>query len=274
MKKILLAFDGTNFSVGAFEFARRMNEVSPILLTGIFLPQAEYANLWNYGDAMAGPLLVPVVESSEEEKMEKNKTRFRKLCQDEGIDYRVHEDSFDFALPELKKETRFADLLIIGSESFYENMGTREPNEYLEDSLHGVECPVLVVPEKFDYPMTNILSYDGSESSVYAIKQFTYLFQEMSENPTLLVYANKKTDGEIPEEVNIEELTARHFADLTVTKIDSASAKYFSAWMSEKKSAILISGSFGRSLFSRIFRKSFISDVIRDHQLPVFIAHR
>ena len=124
MKKILLAFDGTNFSVGAFEFARRMNEVSPILLTGIFLPQAEYANLWNYGDAMVGPLLVPVVESSEEEKMEKNKTRFRKLCQDEGIDYRVHEDSFDFALPELKKETRFADLLSIGSESLYENMVT------------------------------------------------------------------------------------------------------------------------------------------------------
>jgi len=274
MKKILLAFDGTNFSVGAFEFARKMNEVNPILLTGIFLPQASYANLWNYGDAMAGPLLVPVVESSEEEKMKKNIARFRKLCQDEGIDYRVHEDSFDFALPELKRETRFADLLIIGSESFYENMGIREPNEYLEDGLHGVECPVLVVPEKFDYPVTNVLSYDGSESSVYAIKQFTYLFPEMSENPTLLVYANKKTDSEIPEEVNMEELAARHFSDLTVTKIDSSSAKYFGAWISEKKSAILVSGSFGRSVFSRIFRKSFISDVIRDHKLPVFIAHR
>jgi nucleotide-binding universal stress UspA family protein len=274
MKKILLVFDGTNFSVGAFEFARKMNEVSPILLTGIFLPQAEYANLWNYGDAMVGPLLIPVVERSEEEKMEKNVARFRKLCQDEGIDYRVHEDSFDFALRELKKETRFADLLIIGSESFYENMGIREPNGYLEDGLHGVESPVLVIPEKFDYPMTNILSYDGNKSSVYAIKQFAYLFPEMSGNPTLLVYANKKTDSEIPEEVNIEELTARHFPDLTVTKIDSSSGKYFGAWISKKKSAILISGSFGRSLFSRIFRKSFISDVIRDHKLPVFIAHK
>jgi len=274
MKKILLAFDGTNFSVGAFEFAQKMNEVSPILLTGIFLPQAEYANLWNYGDAMAGPLLIPVVESSEEEKMEKNKARFGKLCQGEGIDYRIHEDNFDFALPELKKETRFADLLIIGSESFYENMGIREPNEYLQDSLHEVECPVLVVPERFDYPLANILSYDGSESSVYAIKQFTYLFPEMSGNPTLLIYANKKTDSEIPEEVNIEELTARHFQDLTVTRIDTGSAKYFSSWISEKKSAVLISGSFGRSLFSRIFKKSFISDVIRDHKLPVFIAHK
>ena len=144
----------------------------------------------------------------------------------------------------------------------------------MEDGLHGVESPVLVIPEKFDYPMTNILSYDGNKSSVYAIKQFAYLFPEMSGNPTLLVYANKKTDSEIPEEVNIEELTARHFPDLTVTKIDSSSGKYFGAWISKKKSAILISGSFGRSLFSRIFRKSFISDVIRDHKLPVFIAHK
>ena len=40
MKKILIAFDGTHFSDGAFEFARRVNELQPILLTGVFLPQA------------------------------------------------------------------------------------------------------------------------------------------------------------------------------------------------------------------------------------------
>ena len=274
MKKILLAFDGMHFSEGALEFARRLNELRPVLLTGIFLPQAEYANLWSYGDAMSGPLFIPVIENSEEEKVEKNIARFEKLCQKQGIEYRVHKDCFDFALPELKKETRFADLLIIGSESFYENLGTKGPNDYIQDTLHGVECPVLVVPEIFDFPTTSILSYDGSESSVYAIKQFAYLFPEMAENPTLLVYAKEETDNEIPDEVNIEELAARHFPDLTVTKLDIKPEKYFSAWLAEKKSAILISGSFGRSLFSRVFKKSFISGVIKDHKLPVFIAHR
>ena len=37
MKKILLAFDGTHFSNGAFQFARELNELEPALVTGAFL---------------------------------------------------------------------------------------------------------------------------------------------------------------------------------------------------------------------------------------------
>ena len=48
MKTIILAFDGVHFSEGAFEFARRLNESQPVLLTGVFLPQAELSNLWSY----------------------------------------------------------------------------------------------------------------------------------------------------------------------------------------------------------------------------------
>jgi hypothetical protein len=36
MKKVILACDGSHFSEGAFEFARRLNELRPILLTGVF----------------------------------------------------------------------------------------------------------------------------------------------------------------------------------------------------------------------------------------------
>ena len=37
MKKVVIAFDGNHFSEGAFEFVRRLNELQPILLTGVFL---------------------------------------------------------------------------------------------------------------------------------------------------------------------------------------------------------------------------------------------
>ena len=66
MRKILLAFDGTNFSRGAFDFARRMNLHSPILLTGVFLPQVNYANLWSYaGTAAVAPMFIPMVEDED-----------------------------------------------------------------------------------------------------------------------------------------------------------------------------------------------------------------
>ena len=274
MKKILLAFDGQHFSEGAFECARLLNEKEPIFLTGIFLPQVDIANLWSYAEGVSGSLFIPLVESRDAAVVEKNIDRFEKLCSKNNIKCKVHKDLFDFALPELKRETRFADLVILGSEQFYKNLGSGEPNEYLKDALHATECPILVVPEKFNFPKSNVLAYDGSGSSVYAIKQFAYLFPELTANRTLLVFAREDREQQLPEEKNIQELAACHFKDLTLMKLEPTSRKHFAAWLSEMKNTILISGSFGRSAFSQLFKKSFVSEVIKEHKMPVFITHR
>ncbi len=272
MKKVILVFDGIHFSEGAFEFARTLNELKPILLTGIFVPQAELSNLWSYADGISGAF-IPIQESGTSETIQKNIAHFEKHCQNNGIDYRVHENLFDLVLPQLEKESRFADLLILGSEIFYESLGTTEPNIYLKDALHNVACPVIVVPEKYDFPESIILAYDGSQESVYAIKQFAHLFPELTDITTLLVYANDDVTDDFPDKILIEELAARHFSNLTLFKLNINPKKYFSTWISEKKSAMLVSGSYGRSGISQLFKKSFVKDVIADHKLPVFIAH-
>lgn len=274
MKKILLAFDGIHFSEGAFKFAQALNEKEPVLLTGVFLPQVSYANLWSYADGAVAVPFIPLVEEDEAGLINKNIERFKELCHKNSIEYKVHKDFFDFALPELKKETRFADLLILGSENFYRNLASGTPNEYLKDALHGAECPILVVPEQFNFPQSNILAYDGSESSVFAIKQFTYLFPELSNNSTLLVTAKAEEAEHLPNEEYMAELAGRHFSDLTLLSLDINPKKHFATWISEKQGAILVTGSFGRSFFSQLFKKSFVSEVIAEHKLPVFIAHR
>ncbi|QEC65794.1 universal stress protein [Panacibacter ginsenosidivorans] len=273
MKKILLAFDGSNASEGAFEFARRLNELSPILLTGVFLPQAELANLWSYADGVGSPLMIPLVEPGESELIKENIEHFEERCKHSGIEYRVHKDFFDLALPELKKESRYADLLILGSEIFYENIHAGSPNDYLEDALEDVKCPVILVPEKFDFPENIILAYDGSEESVFAIKQFAYLFPELTKKETLLVYISNEAEEDFPDKIQIEELAARHFNNLTMSKLDIPK-KHFSTWASEKRSAIVVSGSYGRHGLSQLFKKSFVNDLIAEHWLPVFIAHK
>lgn len=275
MKKVLLAFDGKNFSKGSLDFVRALNEKEPLLVIGAFLPQVNYESLWsNSGGGMVGTLALPVPGGEIGEAVQKNIEQFEFYCNRNHIEYRVHKDFDDFALPELKKETRFADLLVISSETFYGNMESAEPDIYLKELLHGLECPVVIVPEKFDFPGSNILSYDGSESSVYAIRQFTYLFPELCHNPTILVYVKEKGGEEFPEESNIEELAARHFSDLTLTRLEADPDKYFSSWLMEHGKSILVSGAYGRSALSRLFRKSFVSKVISDHKLPVFIAHK
>ncbi len=274
MKKIILAFDGTHFSAGAFEFARRLNDLQPVLLTGVFLPQVELANLWSYGHS-TGPAFIPLMAGGKAALVQQNIVKFEKLCQDNGIEYRVHEDVFNFALPELKNESRFADLVILGSEVFYETMGIKNgPNDFLQDALRDLTCPVILVPEKFDFPESILLAYDGSETSVYAIKQFAYLFPELCNSETLLVYASDNPKAVIPNEMQIGELAARHYHNLTLFKLDLNPVRYFNTWVKDKKAPILVSGSYGRSGLSQLFKKSFMTEVIKDHRLPIFIAHR
>src|ERR1051325_3777806 len=203
MKKILLAFDGRHYSRSAIEFVARINEKSPVLLTGVFLRQVDYANLFSYwGGGSAGPMFIPVAEGDQPKVSEENIREFENFCQHNGIEYRIHKDLKDFALQELKTETRFADLLIISSDTYYAAPYDKQPNDYLMDTLHGVECPVIVLPGEAAFPETTILAYDGSASSVYAIKQFAYLFPEWSDLETILVYANEKEGEELPEETN------------------------------------------------------------------------
>lgn len=272
MKKILLAFDGTNFSEGAFEFARRINEKDTILLTGVFLPLVSYFSLRSYAFNEGGPPM-PLIEEQQFAGVKKNIERFKTRCQNNNIEYRVHEDFDDFALPELKKETRFADLVILGSESFYNTVGIGKPNEFLEDVLHGAQCPIVVIPEKYGFPENNILAYDGSDSSIYAIKQFAYLFPELCTNDTLLIHLE---DGEqpIPDLAYIEELASRHYPNLTILKLELPSAQYFSLWANERKNAMLICGAYGRTSLSQMFKRSFVADIIKDQKLPIFMVHR
>ncbi len=272
MKKVLIAFDGKNFSEGAFEFARKLNELQPILLTGVFLPSSVFSNMWTYADANAG-IFAPIIDEDDTEKIEQNIAKFENHCRNNDIDYRVHNGFSEYALPNVEKESVYADLLLIGSEVFFENIGTQSPNSYLQDALHSIKCAAVLVPETFDFPESIVLAYDGSDDSVFAIKQFAYLFPELCNKEVLLVYASEDDEADFPNKIEMEELAARHFSNLTLCKLDINPSKFFSTWISEKKSALLVSGSYKRSGVSQLFKKSFIKDVIAQHELPIFVTH-
>lgn len=199
---------------------------------------------------------------------------FEETCKRSNIDYRVHKDTDDLIIHEIKNETRYADLLIVSSEVFYGDTKPAQPSHYLKAMLHMAECPVLVMPGKIDFPQSIVLCYNGSESSVYSIKQFAYVFPELCNKSTLVVYAS--VDGKLgfPKEIQLEELAARHFPNLTFFKRYVDDKRTFSSWIKEKEGALLVTGSFGRSEISELFKKSFVTDIIRDHRIPVFIAHR
>lgn len=275
MKKVLLAFDGSNYSEGAFDFANELNKRHGILLVGVFISKIDYASLWSYaGPGTAGTLFVPKITLEDKEAVRKTIEKFENKCKKNDIQYRIHENYESLGIEALTKESRFADLLILGSQTFYNDYDEKNISEYLKEALHEVECPTVVVPEHYTFPKSNIIAYDGSKSSVYAIKQFIYLFPELLNNKTVLVYSKFDQVYEVPDQILIEELALKHFSNLTIYKNNAEPSTYFNSFLLERKNAILITGSYGKSGLGSLFHKSFLSEIIKEHIIPVFVTHK
>jgi len=274
MKKILLAFDGRHFSQGVFDFARQLHAMRKVFVTGIFLPSIDYLELmYSYGGIPAGPLYVVESTDTDDELLRKNIARFSQLCEEAGIPHKVHTDFSGHIVNQVKNETRFADVLVLSSFSFYENLGRETQEDYIANVLHKSECPVVLVPEEYKVPDNIVMAYDGSEQSVFAIKQFAYLFPEYYDKKVLLAYFGKEQkDMPLPEE--IEELVKLHFEYVEVSRLALDPKKEMEQWLEHHGDTMLVAGAYGRSLLSELFKKSFITDVIRKHKAPIFVAHK
>jgi len=178
MKKILIAFDNGHFSEGVFEMARHVNEIEPVHLADFFSPSVHYSNTPVGAGSIAQPFFAPLIEDENVNFIEESNMEFEEKCGENNIRYSIHKDLIDAASPPLRIETCFSDLLISGNEMFYKNLGKEKLNPSLKYAIHEAEHPVSVVPGKFEFPTSNILAYDGSETSVFAIKQFKFFSPE------------------------------------------------------------------------------------------------
>jgi hypothetical protein len=161
--------------------------------------------------------------------------------------------------------------MVICSDSFYEQFGD-QPNDYLKEVLHDSECPVILIPEKFSIPLSNLLFYDGSSASVFAMKQFSYLLPVLAANPTTVISAIP--GGEMPEKELLLEWALRYFPDLDLTMLRKKPDARGYALDHGYPSPIVVMGAFGRNDLSVLFRKSFSNELIRHNKSAIFISHQ
>ncbi len=274
MDKVLLAFDGQHFSDEVFQFVKQMNEVRPVMAVAIFLSSIDYGEiLYSYGGVVAGPVMTTDFVPADDVLTQKNITLFKELCEQHKIKYKVHEDFGEDIIAKVKTESRFADLLVLGAASFYSNLENDVQDDYIATIFHKAECPVIMVPKDYKKTENIFIAYDGSEQSVFAIKQFAYLFPGLCHLPTLLVYFNKSKDG-VPDRDKIEELVNAHFSNATISKLKLDPKKDVLQYIEQNGATLLVSGAFGRSLLSETFRQSFITDALHLRKLPIFVTHK
>lgn len=272
MKRILFVSTGEKFPQGAFSFLRQLEEEEPVCLTGLFFCPLDYDLI---SSASHVPIAAPYlrVRAKEKEMVDKNKELFASQCQTFHIKQHTHENDERWNKALFAKESRFSDLVVLSGELFCEDGGQKQPNMYLQEALHSAECPVMVVPEEYSPVQHLIIAYDGTKDSLYAIRQFCYLFPQYTDLPTEVVFVKDESSEEIPDLENLKQFTRMHFSSMGFSKLHFRAANYFASWIGEKMSVMLITGSFGRSAFSYVTKRSFAEQVIADHGMPVFIAH-
>lgn len=273
MKKILIPFEGASFPQEQLDFARELDALSPILLTAAFVPEVDYAQLWNASGGVAAAVYVPEAPDLDI-VIERNSGRVRDFCARHNIRVSIHSDRMDFALPAIRKEARFADLLAVSATHFFDVISARQPNAYMKEILHQAECSIILLPENPMMPSEVVLTYDGTGSSVYAIKQFAYLFPELATVRTSLVHLRERKDDDLPDRQLIEEIAFEHFKNLRVLDLAIRPEDFFDTWIAAQQQPWLVAGSYGRSDLSRMMSGSFISQMIRAHKVPLFIAHQ
>jgi hypothetical protein len=271
MKKVLVAIDAKKVNMKVLDFACYVARLTHSNLTGVFLDNAQMLETM-----IKEPIHREAKFSTTVKEMAKvideNFHQFREACSNRGTNCSVYFES-KMPLDELIKETRFAELLIVDPEMSFKQKKEEIPSGYIKDVLIKSECPVVLAPFEFHTIDEILLAYDGSAASVYAIKQFIYLFPELTEKKLTILQVNAAGDNLIREKGKIAELLELHYPNIEFQLLQGKAADELFGYLLEKKNVFVIMGAFERKL-SGLFSHSTAELIIKTINVPVFIAHQ
>jgi hypothetical protein len=278
MLKILLAIDAISSETGALEFGCYLGRLTKSKLTGVFLENLE---------AEERPVLkrmhgLTYVDWEVDEKMEGHRARlelidrninlFKEGCINMEIGFCLHRDR-GVPTRELLTESRFADLLIIGADTSFNKKYRGQPSEFVKDILKRAECPVIIAPEKNTHIDEIIFTYNGSASSLFAIKQFTYLFPQFHNKKVSIIQVNESGEWLDPDKYKFKEWLKEHYEEIQFEALQgNTDAKLFEVLL-QRKNIFLVMGAYGRNALSQFFKRNHADLLIRKAIQPVFITH-
>lgn len=269
MKKIMAAVDALNFSEHDLKNYIYLAEKARGELTILFLENLA-------GEAI---LLSAVYEGlyaesvkARQEKSRLNRKRlvdfYRHSCMDVTI--RSLEGDLETALI---TESRFADLLLIKNATSFTGLSDANPPRFIRELLSEAQCPVLMVPDTLYDIEEIIFTYNGTFSSMFAIRQFIQVFDGLGKIPVKVVYISDDEGKRMPNGNLIRDYLGHHFEDIKYLTRGGTAAGELMALTLHKTNAVMTFGAYGRSKTSLFFHRSDVDSLLRTANAPLFITH-
>lgn len=263
MEKILLAIDAIKPDKNTLEFACYLARLTKSKITGVFLENAVLADTVTDGvkDRKAMSCLP-----------EDNIRWFNEKCINEETRHDLHTDH-GVTVKELVAESKYADLVIVDAETSFNKLYEGSPTKFVTEFLKDSECPVVIAPEEFDGIDEIILAYDGSSSSIFAIKQFTYLFPQLSNKKISVVQVSRDGRWTEQEKDKFSKWLKNHYTDLNFIALKGETDTALFDFLLRRKNIFLVMGAYGRSNISQLLKHSRAELIIKTITQPIFIAH-
>lgn len=279
MEKILLTIDAANPDFSSLDFAAYLGRLTKSALIGVFLenkiqePKLKAAKVHAvHSGEMEAEDKIPE-EDDKDELIEQNINLFKQACIAKEINCQVHRDRTN-PFKELITESRFADLLIADAAISFGKNYEGVLTGFVKDILKHAECPVIIAPEKFNGINEIVFTYNNSASSVFAIKQFSYLFPQLNNKKVVILQVNTDGKWRDPEKYIFKEWLKDRYTDLHFEALKGETDAELFSYLLKRKDVFIVMGAYGRNTISQLFKSSQADLLIKTIDQPIFIAHR
>ena len=272
MKKVLIVFNGVSYPGHVLDFAIKIAGIGSSLLHAVFMKPLHADEGMQYPFPNDLSLTEDKFSKLEEEQtdikvIEGNKKIFKNDCAAGNIECNI-DDELEIPLDDLIEHSKFSDLIIADAN---DDLGKYSITELLARS----HCPVILVQRYSAVPQQVFLAYDGSMSSVHAIKMYSYLFPEWINVNTFLVSVNPEKENEINNQKYLQDWLTQHFSQLTIKIMKGKPEKELLNFLhANSEKALMVMGAYGKKGLSRLFHESLADSIINKSNASLFISHQ
>jgi hypothetical protein len=276
MEKIMVLFNPDQPTAYTIDFACQMAKMTKAVLTGIFVEQAyvEFSPVMFMESLPHGGFPMETTTGKKGLADTDQALRlFREKCAKNYIACNVLRDKGE-PVQEIIFESRYADLIIVDpSLHFFEGSDTI-PSHFVKQLLAHAESPVLLAPEHCTYLDEIIFCYNGTASSMYAIRQFTYMLPELKDCKVSVLEISKNDKPEFNEgHKRLMDWLRMHYDSVRYQVVTGNAADELFTHLFMHHDKMVVIGAYGRNMLSRLFRKSTADKLVRMVDLPIFITH-
>jgi hypothetical protein len=277
MKKIIAAFDGLKYSESTAAYAAHLASKYNGKVFGVFLEDFTYHS-YKIADLIGQDYVeeerASVLNKRDSDVRESSIRNFNATCEEAGIVYSIHRDR-NIAIRELLHESKYGDIIVIQNNETLTHYSEETPTNFISTLLESTACPVIIVPPHYRQPDKIVLLYDGEPASLYAIKQFGYLFRDNNTAVELVCVKNKKEDKVIPEGALLREWVKLHFPQTTYHVLIGEPQQEIINYLKEQvQNPLVVLGAYSRGSISRLMHHSLADTIMQSVDIPMFISHK